>query len=286
MWSVGCIFAELLGRKVLFKGRDYVDQLNRILAILGLPEDSSVWSRVSSRSVVDYVKNLRNLDGTRPPTKPISFHEKFPNCQPEGIDFLERCLRLDPAARCTVEEALEHPYLSQFRGEGEEPVCEKKFDFGSFEGVTDAETIRHMIIDEVKQFKSKLTRRDRGLRLTLKGFPKRRYTGSQIQTPVSATPKEGEPGLQSFPHEPSTPGETPEEVEEKDTTVEMEGVVIVTEPEGTEEETVEGGPDEGMEVDADRMLMSPVPVDKDHLNRVLRGLEDEANMSVQATDVL
>ncbi|KAI9322573.1 kinase-like domain-containing protein, partial [Dichotomocladium elegans] len=31
LWSVGCIFAELLGRKVLFKGTDYVDQLHKIV---------------------------------------------------------------------------------------------------------------------------------------------------------------------------------------------------------------------------------------------------------------
>ncbi|KAI9469832.1 MAG: kinase-like domain-containing protein, partial [Benjaminiella poitrasii] len=31
MWSLGCILAELLGRKVLFKGTDYVDQLHKIV---------------------------------------------------------------------------------------------------------------------------------------------------------------------------------------------------------------------------------------------------------------
>jgi mitogen-activated protein kinase 7 len=44
MWSVGCIFAELLGGKPLFKGRDYVDQLNQILNILGTPDDATLKS--------------------------------------------------------------------------------------------------------------------------------------------------------------------------------------------------------------------------------------------------
>ena len=30
IWSVGCIMAELLGRKPLFPGKDYVDQLKVI----------------------------------------------------------------------------------------------------------------------------------------------------------------------------------------------------------------------------------------------------------------
>lgn len=31
MWSVGCIFAELLGRKALFPGKDYIHQLKLII---------------------------------------------------------------------------------------------------------------------------------------------------------------------------------------------------------------------------------------------------------------
>lgn len=33
VWSVGCIFAELLGRKPLFPGKDYVHQLNLITKV-------------------------------------------------------------------------------------------------------------------------------------------------------------------------------------------------------------------------------------------------------------
>jgi mitogen-activated protein kinase 7 len=42
MWSVGCILAELLGGKPIFKGEDYVDQLNRILALLGTPTEDTL----------------------------------------------------------------------------------------------------------------------------------------------------------------------------------------------------------------------------------------------------
>ena len=37
MWSVGCIFAELLGRAPLFPGDDYLDQIKRTIAVLGTP---------------------------------------------------------------------------------------------------------------------------------------------------------------------------------------------------------------------------------------------------------
>ena len=35
MWSVGCIFAEILQRKALFPGTDYMDQLRLIIETLG-----------------------------------------------------------------------------------------------------------------------------------------------------------------------------------------------------------------------------------------------------------
>lgn len=38
IWSVGCIFAELIGRTVLFEGSDCIDQLKRFVAILGKPK--------------------------------------------------------------------------------------------------------------------------------------------------------------------------------------------------------------------------------------------------------
>jgi serine/threonine protein kinase len=50
MWSIGCIFAELLGGRPLFKGRDYVDQLNQILHILGTPDDATL-RRIGSERV-------------------------------------------------------------------------------------------------------------------------------------------------------------------------------------------------------------------------------------------
>ena len=39
VWSVGCIFAELLGRKPLFPGKDYVHQLNLITRVIGSPSE-------------------------------------------------------------------------------------------------------------------------------------------------------------------------------------------------------------------------------------------------------
>ena len=64
MWSVGCIFAEMLGGKPLFKGRDYVDQLNQILQILGTPDEATL-RRVGSERVRIAFQGTSRVQHTR-----------------------------------------------------------------------------------------------------------------------------------------------------------------------------------------------------------------------------
>ena len=42
MWSAGCILAELLGRKPIFPGKDYISQLEVICNVIGSPGDADM----------------------------------------------------------------------------------------------------------------------------------------------------------------------------------------------------------------------------------------------------
>ena len=42
MWSVGCIFAELLVGKPIFPGKDEMDQLEKIQAVMGCPNEHNM----------------------------------------------------------------------------------------------------------------------------------------------------------------------------------------------------------------------------------------------------
>ena len=57
MWSVGCIMAELLTGQVLFPGTDHIDQLTRILQIVGSP-DSEFMQKITSDTVSVCVLSL------------------------------------------------------------------------------------------------------------------------------------------------------------------------------------------------------------------------------------
>src|SRR3954468_19375820 len=102
VWSVGCILAELLGGRPFFKGRDYVDQLNQILHILGTPNEETL-SRIGSPRAQEYVRNLPRMA-----KKP--FPQLFPNANPDALDLLDHMLAFDPSSRISVDTALEHPY--------------------------------------------------------------------------------------------------------------------------------------------------------------------------------
>ncbi|ORX74627.1 Pkinase-domain-containing protein [Linderina pennispora] len=144
IWSVGCIFAELLGGRPLFKGRDYVDQLNQILHILGTPADETL-SRIGSDRAQMYIRSL-------PYMPKVQFSTLFPEATPLALDLLERLLDFDPSTRITVEEILAHPYLAAYHNVEDEPSCPVPCDM-SFEAVTAMPQVKRMIIDEVIDFK-------------------------------------------------------------------------------------------------------------------------------------
>ncbi|CAI0545303.1 unnamed protein product [Linum tenue] len=146
IWSVGCIFLEIVQREPLFPGKDYVQQLGLITQLLGSPEDSDL-GFLRSDNAKKYVKQLPHF-----PKQP--FVEKFPDVSPLALDLAEKMLVFDPSKRITVEEALNHPYLSSLHEINEEPTCSSPFVFDFEQACLSADDIKELIYLESLNFMS------------------------------------------------------------------------------------------------------------------------------------
>lgn len=82
-------------------------QLTLILDVLGTPSIDDFYS-ITSRRSRDYLRAL-------PLRKPRDFATIYPNASPLAVDFLKKTLTFSPKNRITVEEALAHPYLANYR---------------------------------------------------------------------------------------------------------------------------------------------------------------------------
>lgn len=142
IWSVGCIMAELITGRTLFPGADHIDQLTRIMNVVGTPNEEFL-SKIQSDEARNYIRNL-------PKTPRKDFKKLFPNASPAAIDLLEKTLNLDPDYRPTASKAMEHPYLSQYHDPSDEPVS-APLDI-DFDGDFPIEKWKELIWNEIEEF--------------------------------------------------------------------------------------------------------------------------------------
>jgi nemo like kinase len=106
VWSVGCIFAELLARRILFQAAGPVEQLNQIINLLGTPSPEEM--RDACEGAVNHIMRI--------PRKTPQLNQLYslsPQTTPEAVTLLVEMLRFDPNRRMTVEQALAHRYLDE-----------------------------------------------------------------------------------------------------------------------------------------------------------------------------
>ncbi|KAK4221244.1 kinase-like domain-containing protein [Podospora fimiseda] len=107
MWSIGCIFGELLTREPLLQGKNEVDELTKIFELCGIPTEES-WPSF---------RRLPNAKGLRfPPNSAATgsvIRAKFPLLTAAGVSLLNGLLSLNPESRPTAKEMLAHDYFKQ-----------------------------------------------------------------------------------------------------------------------------------------------------------------------------
>ena len=102
VWSIGCIFAEMVRKQPLFPGDSEIDELYRIFRWLGTPNEE-MWPGV---------ERLRNYKTIFPQWSPRPLAEAVPSLCPAGLDLLSKMLCYEPASRISAKTALAHPYFA------------------------------------------------------------------------------------------------------------------------------------------------------------------------------
>ncbi|KAI6649104.1 Mitogen-activated protein kinase 8-like isoform X3 [Oopsacas minuta] len=117
MWSVGCILAELISDRVLFRGTDEIDQLHKIVSVLGTP-DNTLISQLSANTQ-EFFKLYK--DDYQKSSIKDTFPDSAFKAEPDNTDMndkardlLEKLLQYDPKKRMTTTEALQHPYFEEY----------------------------------------------------------------------------------------------------------------------------------------------------------------------------
>jgi len=108
-WSVGCILAEMVGGKPIFRGKNPYDQLAEIIKLVPVPSDD-----VLDTLLTEYAKSfLKNLMCKAGEAKKKSLKEMYPHVSADCIDLIQSLLTFDHHTRFTVKQALAHPFVQQ-----------------------------------------------------------------------------------------------------------------------------------------------------------------------------
>jgi len=150
VWSVACIFAELLGmmkvivrvpndRGPLFPGnscfplspdqrhsadfkfhtKNSRDQLSMIFNVLGLPSEEDV-EGLEKEDAKRYIQFFNSGEPTR------TLAQRFENASPEATDLLQRMLVFNPTRRISVNDCLSHPLFDEVRNTETEQISSTK----------------------------------------------------------------------------------------------------------------------------------------------------------------
>lgn len=114
MWSIGCIFGELITKDAIMQGQGELDQIDKIFKLLGAPNENN-WPNFDAlpsagilrwKSLDDKSKLARRF----PVNSPVGGQTFLDG---NGFDLLSKLLTLDPSRRITADDAVAHKYFTE-----------------------------------------------------------------------------------------------------------------------------------------------------------------------------
>jgi mitogen-activated protein kinase 1/3 len=153
MWSVGCILCELIGRKALFTGKDHLDQIKKIVDILGYPVEEDLHWLPKDGPARRFLQKCPQATGK-------AWHELYPRANQTSLGLVNLMLRFDPCSRIDVQEALEHPYFEGLHTPEDEPIAEHPVEWAFDDFVPNKRLMQNYIYLECASFREIIMDRD------------------------------------------------------------------------------------------------------------------------------
>jgi len=141
LWSLGCIFGEMLGGKPVFPGTSTLNQIEKIGEMIGAPTTDDIRALQSTFTLEmldampfpmgdegpDGKRAMKAFDKASPPEPGHGggneWSALFSKASPEAIDLLSKLMQYDPAQRITAKGGLTHEYCKQFHDQETEPLA-------------------------------------------------------------------------------------------------------------------------------------------------------------------
>jgi len=106
VWSIGCIFAEMVNGRPLVTGTSEGDQLDRIFRLFGTPSPANY---PTITDLPDYSPDIPQHP------MPDNLSGLVPQLDAVGLELFESMMQFDPGRRTTAADALQHSFFDDMR---------------------------------------------------------------------------------------------------------------------------------------------------------------------------
>lgn len=156
LWSVGCILCEMIGRVPVFPGKEYLDQIRKIIAVVGTQSEENLQWLPSQSPARTFLQKMAT-HVKRP------WLDLYPQASSAAIEAIEAMLTFHPLKRATAEDALGLRFLEGFHEPEGEPVAEGPMDWSFDQFTPTKRLLQNYVYRECAAFHPEIVKRDAAL---------------------------------------------------------------------------------------------------------------------------
>jgi len=158
VWAAGCVLCELMGRRAIFPGEGGLDQVQRILEVVGSPSQEELeWLPPKSPA-------RRDLTAL-PVQERRTWSAIYPTHSGAAHEALGAMLRFHPERRLSAATVLELPFFGELHDPEDEPLAEEWVDWSQVSAEISGHALRDRCYELCWEFRPELAVRDRALLL-------------------------------------------------------------------------------------------------------------------------